>query len=135
MKLPSLARLLALGAGTLDFSTGLGLVFFPFALLPLMRVSVPSEEALVYLRFVGAFVAAVGASYLWAWSRRGMHDLRAMFAFTIFFRLSAGSFSAVAIACGWLSTAWLSVPVTDFALVAVQLWLLRRPIWSDENHL
>jgi hypothetical protein len=133
MKLFPLARLLALGAGALDFITGLGLVFFPSALLTLMRVPVPSDEALVFLRFVGAFVAAVGASYLWAWLQRRAHHLRAVFTFTIFFRLAAGGFSAVAIARGWLSPAWISVPLTDLSLVAVQLWLLRQPIWSDET--
>jgi hypothetical protein len=134
MKLPFLARLLALGAGALDFTTGLGLVFLPAAVLPLMRVPIPADaDALVFLRFVGAFVAAVGASYLWAWLRRRTHELRAVFTFTIFFRLAAGSFSAVAIARGWLSPAWLSVPLTDFGLVAAQLWLLRQPIWTDET--
>ncbi len=133
MKLFPLARLLALGAGALDFTTGLGLVFFPAALLPLMRVPVPSDEALVFLRFVGAFVAAVGASYLWAWLQRRAQPVQAVFTFTIFFRLAAGIFSTVAIARGWLSAAWLSVPLTDLGLVAVQLWLLRQPIWSDDS--
>jgi hypothetical protein len=133
MKLLPLARLLALGAGSLDFATGLGLAFFPARLLPVMRVPVPPDNALVFLRFVGAFVAAVGACYLWAWFRRRALHLRFAFTFTLFFRLAAGGFSAVAIALGWLSPAWLSVPVTDLALVAVQLWLLRQPIWFDET--
>lgn len=132
--LSRIARLLALTAGLMDFATGLGLVFFPAQLLPLMRVSVPAADALVFLRFVGAFVAAVGASYLWAWSRRDTAHLRFVFAFTILFRLAAGTYSAVAIARGWLPPMWLSVPATDLFLVAAQLWLLRQPtLWYHET--
>ena len=120
------ARLLALVAGLLDFGTGLGLVFFPTEILPLMRVQIPTEDALVYLRFVGAFVAAVGASYLWAIVRCGVERLRNILEFTILFRLAAGTFSAVAIARGWLSPAWASVPATDFALIGIQLWLIAK---------
>jgi hypothetical protein len=134
MKLLPLARLFTLTAGAMDFATGIGLVFFPAQLLPLMRVATPAPDALVFLRFVGAFVAAVGASYLWAWSRRDTASLRFVFAFTIIFRLAAGTYSAVAIACGWLPPMWLSVPATDLALVAAQLWLLRQPkLWSHET--
>jgi hypothetical protein len=133
MKLLAIALLFTLAAGAIDFATGLGIVFFPAQLLPLMRVSVPTDDALVFLRFVGAFVAAVGASYLWAWSRRDTASLRFVFAFTILFRFAAGTYSAVAIARGWLPPMWLSVPVTDLLLVAAQLWLLRQPIWSDET--
>ena len=120
------ARLLALAAGSLDFLTGLGLVFFPRLILPLMRVSIPEGEALVYLRFVGAFVAAVGACYLLVLVRRGLERLCLTLELTIVFRISAGAFSAVAIALGWLSFAWASVPATDFALVGLQLWLVQK---------
>lgn len=122
----TIARLLALAAGSLDFCTGLGLVLFPRLILPLMRVSTPEGEALVYLRFVGAFVSAVGACYLWALVRGGSNRLCSTLELTLLFRLSAGTFSAVAIGLGWLSLAWVSVPVTDFALVGLQLWLIKK---------
>ncbi|ATC64164.1 hypothetical protein CMV30_09460 [Nibricoccus aquaticus] len=129
-----LLRLFTLAAGLMDFLTGLGLVFFPAQLLPLMRVATPAPDALVFLRFVGAFVGAVGATYLWAFLRNHRAYLRAVFELTIPFRLAAGAYSATAIALGWLPPVWLSVPATDFALVAAQLWLLRQPrLWSDEN--
>jgi uncharacterized protein YjeT (DUF2065 family) len=132
--LARIARLFTLTAGAMDFATGLGLVFFPTQLLALMRVATPAPDALVFLRFVGVFVAAVGATYLWAWSRRHTASLRFVFAFTIIFRFAAGTYSAFAIALGWLPPMWLSVPVTDLFLVAAQLWLLRQSrLWSDEN--
>jgi hypothetical protein len=121
-----IARLLALFAGLLDCGTGVGLVFLPEKVLPLMRVPVPTEEALVYLRFVGAFVAAVGSTYLWALLRGGIGRLRDMLEFTILFRLAAGSFCTVCIVRGWLAPAWSSVPASDFALVAIQLWLVTK---------
>jgi len=124
MPTAKIARLLALVAGSLDFFSGLGFVFCPQRILPLMRVETPTAEALIYLRFVGAFVLAVGACYLFALVRGGLDRLRAALEFTIPFRLSTGAFSATAIGLGWLSTGWAGVPVVDFALVSLQLWLL-----------
>lgn len=125
MNVNRLARWLAIGAGAMDFATGLGLVFGPALALALMRVPAPAAEQLVFLRWVGAFVAAVGATYLWGalqWRRL----LRPVLELTLFFRFAAGAFSAVAIGCGWLSPAWASVPVTDLALVVVQVALLAQ---------
>lgn len=125
MNATRLARWLALGAGAMDFATGLGLVFAPAIALALMRVAVPAGEALIFLRWVGAFVAAVGATYLWgAWECRRL--LRPVLELTVPFRFAAGTFSLVAIARGWLSPAWMSVPATDFVLVALQVALLMK---------
>ncbi|MBL9216156.1 MAG: hypothetical protein JNG83_11825 [Opitutaceae bacterium] len=120
------ARWLALGAGALDFGTGLGLVLRPALVLRLMGAGAVAGEALVYLRWVGAFVGAVGCSYLWAWLRRDRHLLRAALELTIGFRLAAGGYSAWAIATGGLPPVWLSVPLVDFALAGGQAWLLRQ---------
>jgi len=120
------AQFLALFAGLLDFGVGLGLAFLPAKFLPLMGTPTPSDEALVYLRFVGAFVAAVGASYLWALIRSDITRLCSVLEFTILFRLAAGIFSSIAIVRGWLATAWAPVPATDFILIGVQLWLILK---------
>jgi len=126
-----LAQMLALAAGLLDFGTGLGLMFLPVQILPLMQVPVPASEALVYLRFIGAFVTAVGACYLWALVLGGSARLRSCLEFTLLFRLAAGIFCAVAIARSWLVVTWVSVPATDFFLVVVQLWLIAKLQKSD----
>lgn len=120
------ARRLALGAGSLDLGAGLSLVFAPSLALSLMGVAAPSGDGLVFMRWVGAFAGAVGASYLLAWLRGGNGRLRAVLEFTLTFRLAAGGFSAGAIALGWLPLAWISVPITDQALVVVQVGLLRQ---------
>lgn len=124
------ARWLALGAGSLDAATGAGLVLAPASVLPLMLVPVPGAEALVFVRFTGVFVGAVGASCLWGlldWRRSGSPAfLRGVLRVTILFRLAAGAFTAAAVARGWLGAAWLSVTATDWTLAALQGWLLAK---------
>ena len=132
-KLEQLAVWLALGAGGLDFCTGLGLVFVPARMLQLMDAAPIGAEALIYLRWIGAFVAAVGSSYLWALWRRDVALLRAALELTILFRLAAGGYSAWAVATGALPPVWISVPATDFALAAAQAWLLRCGVFSPKK--
>ncbi len=127
------ARLLALAAGSLDFCTGLALAIAPATTLRLMLITEPiSAEAQIYLRFVGAFVAAVGSTYLYALARGELARLRAAFEFTLIFRLAAGLFTAIALIQGWLPLPWISVPITDFTLVVLQLHLLRHTL-RDAN--
>ena len=128
-KLEQLAVWLALGAGGLDLCTGLGLVFAPELALKLMGAAPIGVEALVYLRWIGAFVGAVGFSYLWALGRRDVALLRHTLELTIWFRFAAGAYSSWAIATGALPPIWASVPATDFALAAAQLWLLRSGVF------
>lgn len=130
-KLELIATLLALGAGALDFCTGLGLVFFPGLMLKLMGAGALAAEPTTYLRWIGAFVGAVGFSYLWALGRREVALLRHVLELTIFFRLAAGAYSAWAVASGALPPAWVSVPATDFFLAAMQTWLVRRGVFAS----
>lgn len=123
------ARGLFLAAGGLDFCTGLGLGFAPAQLLALMGVAAIGPEAAVYLRWIGAFVGAVGFVYLWALFRGERTRLRVTLELTIWFRLAAGAYSAWAIARGDLAAVWISVPLTDGALAAAQFWLLRRGVF------
>jgi hypothetical protein len=55
--------------GAMDLATGLALMTVPAWTLARMGAAVPGAEALGYVRFSGAFVAAVGASYLLALAR------------------------------------------------------------------
>ena len=131
-KMEKIAVWLALGAGGLDFCTGLGLVFAPALALKLMGATPLGMEALVYLRWIGAFVAAVGFSYLWSLWRSNVALLRAALELSIWFRLAAGGYSAWAVATGALPLSWISVPVTDFGLAAAQVWLLWRGVFRHE---
>lgn len=122
----SIARGLAGMAGAADFLTGLGLLAAPTLVLRAMGVAVPGAEALVFLRFVGAFVGAVGASYLLALATRRDDRLWAVLRVTLVFRAAAGGYVGVAVLGGSLEPAWLSVTATDLLIAAGQVWLLRR---------
>jgi hypothetical protein len=126
--LEKFTRGLALVAGTLDFCTGLGLVFVPGRTLDLMRVAAPGFDAETFLRFTGVFVGLVGFSYLWA-LRRGSRELATVLALTCWFRVAVGLFASWAILSGRLPPAWWSVPATDFMLAVLQFWLLRKGVF------
>lgn len=128
----SKARGLALVAGAMDLATGMGLVCVPGFTLWVMQVGAPGAEALIFLRWVGAFVGAVGASYLLTLARGGAGRLRDLFVLTLLFRAAAGGYCAVAVERGELEARWAVVAVTDLALVAAQLWFLKRKDWGDE---
>jgi len=123
------ARGLALGAGVLDVGAGLGLGFAPGLVLGWAGLAAPGAEALVYLRWVGVFAAAVGASYLLALAAGGTARLRAVLEFTLVFRLAVGTFAAAAVVRGWLAPLWAVVAVADFALAGLQGWLLAKGVF------
>lgn len=122
---------LARVAGAMDFATGVGLVAAPAWTLARMAVPVPGDEALLFVRFVGAFVGAVGASYLWA-AARPRERLRVMLGLTVWMRVAAGTFTGVAVASGALAGGWLAVTATDWTLAVAQLWLVAKGAGRDE---
>jgi len=126
-----LARWLALGAGALDGAMGGSLLVGPTFTLQAMGLSVPGAEALLFVRFVGVFVAAVGASYLWAlW--RPVERLRVVLGATILFRVATGAYTGAAVLLGALPRAWGQVTLVDFALIAAQAWLLAKGAGRDD---
>lgn len=112
--------------GAMDFFTGVALVAVPALTLRAMGVGVPGAEALGFVRFVGVFVGAVGASYLLAASSRAAGVLRAMLGFTLVVRASVGLFTGAAVAAGGLERGWLVVTATDLGCAVLQGWILRR---------
>jgi hypothetical protein len=132
MNTTKIARWLALGAGAMDFSTGLGLVALPTFTLGAMLVPAPAApEALLFVRFVGAFVAATGALYLLA-GLGSNTQLRVLLRATMAQRIAAGVFTGGAILLGALPVGWLAVTFTDLALVVAQIWLLQKGAGTDE---
>ncbi len=128
---PSLRRRLAALytaiAGGLDAVIGPWLVFAPASALAVLGVE-PEDDTL-FVSWMGAFVAAVGWSYLWAlqrWLKHGdTNFLRAVWRVTILFRLAAGGFCAAQITADLLDPAWASVPLADCLFAGTQIWLLR----------
>lgn len=127
-----IARVYAALVGAMDFATGLALVSVPAFTLAQMGAAVPGAEALGFVRFVGAFVAVVGASYLVALARGGVSRLRGALEFTLLARAGAGAFTGIAVAAGLFDSAWTIVAATDLACVAVQAWMLAKGIEGDE---
>lgn len=126
-----MARLYAAAVGSMDFLTGIGLVITPAVTLRLMGADVPDAAAWAFVRFVGVFVGAVGASYLWA-ARAAPAALRTTLTVTLFFRTGAGTYAGIAVMTGQLGPAWLAVAATDLACVAAQGWMLSRGVGRDE---
>ena len=126
--LPAAAvRPLSLLAGIMDFSTGILLMADPRFTCRLMGLTAVSDTA--FLPFVGAFVTAVGLSYLWGLWRR---SLRATWEFTALVRCIIGIFVAIAVGRGSMAAGWLPVTVTDLGLSALQIIFLRNGWVRDE---
>lgn len=120
-----LAPWFALGAGLGDLGTGAALVAAPELVLRLLAL--PPVAETVLLRFVGVFVASVGAAYFWPFlgeSRARPGRLRAALTLTAVPRLAVAGFLATAVAAGALAPPWLLVGGYD-ALVAIAQLRLR----------
>lgn len=121
-------RLYCLAAGACDTATGALLVALPLPTLALMGVPAPACET-VFLRYIGAFVAAVGLLYLYPFAVEGRAPWRRLptvVEATALVRCGIAAFVALAVAVGSLAAAWLSVAAVDAGLAAAQLVLLRR---------
>lgn len=120
-------------AGAGDLATGVCLLLAPQQTLALMGVSSPKE--LFWARFIGVFVAAVGASYfygLFCWRViRRPGSLRTVWELTALLRVGVCCFVAGEIALGGIDRAWSSVSLTDGFWAWIQFLLLRRSFPSD----
>ena len=124
------ARRYAVAVGLLDFVTGIALLVAPDVTLAAMGASSPDRSAQVFVRFVGVFVATVGASYLHG-AREPGEAFRTMLRLTRLFRLGAGGFTGIAVLAGGLEPAWYVVTATDLACVLVQSWFLQKGAGRD----
>lgn len=121
-----LVRIYAALVGAMDTATGVALIAAPAFTLTQMGAQVPGAEALAFVRFVGVFVGAVGASYLFALALGGVARLRTVLEVTAVVRVAAGLFTGVAVATGYFDPAWLAVTGTDLTCAAVQVWILMK---------
>lgn len=123
-----LVRLITLGAGAMDATTGLVLALAPTPALNLFGISIPGEDDIL-MRFVGAFVAGVGLAYLWALApmqpAAGRKRLPGVWGATALVRGCVALFCFAAVGAGKLSPIWLVVGGTDAVLAGVQITVLR----------
>lgn len=131
MSLPRGVAGFALTVGLCDAATGLALIAAPVWTLGRMGIAAAPAEP-VFVRWIGAFVLAVGLSYLYPFLLRASGSARLGERLATVFEvatLARGLVAVVAggaIAGGLLERAWLGVPLFDAAVAAVQIVLLRR---------
>lgn len=117
--------------GLSDSATGLALIAAPLWTLQQMGIVAPPAEP-VFLRWIGAFVLAVGLAYLYPFLLRGSRPARfgerlaTVFEVTTLARTLVALVAGGAIATGALERAWLGVPLFDAAVAVVQVVVLRR---------
>jgi len=115
--------------GAMDAVTGLLLVVAPVRVLELLGIAPPAADALVFLSWMGVFVAGVGLSYglVVTDRRRGP----TVWQFTSLVRGLVGVFVLCRIADGSLVPLWTAVALTDLVVAAGQLALLRAGWWEE----
>ena len=124
-----LALFWSLAVGAMDALTGFLLIFSPALVLRLLGIAELPAETLVFLSWIGVFVAATGLSYGLTW--RGGNAAETVWTFTAGVRFSVASFLAVKIASGSLPMAWAMVAAADAAVATVQVIGLKAGWWKD----
>lgn len=116
-------------AGFSDTSTGALLIVAPLFTLRMLGLVVPAD-ATPFLSFIGAFVLAVGLSYLYGalLVRRagGVQRLEAVWLLTAIIRSSVAIFVLAAVLNGSLAPGWLAIAIFDGICVLIQARGLRR---------
>lgn len=125
-----LVILVSLGAGGGDLATGILLLGNPAWTLGMLGVSIPSE--LVWMQYIGVFVACVGLSYgfgLRPYIRSGAAcALRTVWEITALFRAAICVFVCASVWRSRLEPAWLTVAAVDGFWALLQGALLTRGV-------
>ena len=115
--------------GLSDTATGALLIVAPALTLRLMGLHAPSD-ALPYLSFIGAFVFSVGLACLYgAFLMRCDTEkarLEMVWLLTAFSRAAVSIFVFQQVISGTLEAGWLTVALSDGAMVVIQAIGLRR---------
>jgi hypothetical protein len=103
----------------------------------MMGLSVP-RDATPFLSFIGAFVLAVGLSYLYGalliHRNGGIPRLEAVWLLTAIIRSSVAIFILAAVLSGTLPAGWLTIAVFDGICVLIQARGLRKGWLSHVTH-
>ena len=124
-------------AGASDTFTGMLLLAAPIFTTRMMGLSVP-HDATPFLSFIGAFVLAVGLSYLYGAllvrRTRVVPRLEAVWLLTAIIRSSVAIFVLAAVLNGTLAAGWLFIAIFDGICVLIQARGLRRGWLSHVTH-
>lgn len=130
-----LAALIALGAG--DLVTGALLVAAPTFAFAQLGFAPVAPAATIFVRWIGVFVAALGAAYLLPFrvvdKRERDERLRAALEWTALARLAVAAFVAFAVLTAALPEGWCFVGSYDALAATAQLALLASWARSRER--
>ena len=125
----------ALGAG--DLLTGALLVASPATVERLLGIAPSPPEAAIFMRWIGLFVAVVGAAYLlpfrWPAGAARLERLRATLEWTAIVRLAVAAFVGAGVLSAALPETWCFVGSYDALAATGQLALLAA--WSAHRGL
>lgn len=119
----------SVGAGGMDAVTGLLLIVAPLMVLRLLGIAPISDDALIFLSWVGVFVMAVGLSYGLALTGRARGE--AAWMFTGLVRILVAVFLAIRVVTGAMEPAWLLVAASDGLVAAGQGAILLAGWWKE----
>jgi hypothetical protein len=129
MKRRQMAVILSAGVGAMDAVTGLLLVVAPAMVLRMMGIAPVHPEGFVFLSWMGVFIGGVGLSY--GFALRGGVAAETVWRITAMVRVLVGVFVISKCAAGDLTSAWLTVAVTDLVVAMVQWFGLRAGWWRE----
>ena len=113
----------SVAVGSMDAVTGLLLIVAPRQVLMMLGMAPPSPDALIFLSWIGVFVAAVGLSYAMALGKRERGE--AVWGFTALVRIMVAVFLTFRIFDGTLAPAWAVVGISDGVVGLLQVMILR----------
>ncbi len=120
----------SVAVGSMDALTGMLLIFMPELVLRLLRIEAPPPDAMVYLKWIGVFVMAVGLSYGLALGKhRGAGE--AVWMFTSMVRILVAVFLTIQITADVMAPAWVVVALSDGVVALVQMAILRKGWWRE----
>jgi hypothetical protein len=117
----------SVAVGAMDACTGLLLIFVPEFTLRMMGVAA-HPEALVFISWMGVFIAAVGMSYGLVF--RGGREATTVWSFTSVVRLMVTVYLTWKISIGELPVSWGLVAIADGIVSVGQLIILRAGWWE-----
>lgn len=120
-----------LAGAVLDLAFGAGILLAPGALAPLLRVTVPSGPARVYLDLNGVFLLALGALYVAIW--RAPRTLAAAAAIGGGLRLAGCVLFVASVAAGRADPFFLVIGGLEGLLGTAHLGLLARARRADRT--
>jgi len=118
---------LSLVFGVCDLATGVALMLCPSFVMTILMTEV-AAESLVYIRYIGVFVFAVGFAYFLPYLpvKGRKVDVWSVWNITALVRCFVAAFVLLQVVISILPTAWLLVAVVDGSIASAQFVLLRK---------